>query len=66
MHWVGRPTAWGLKRARNALLPLALLNYLRDRGWGPTRATTRVVEGSGHNERDGSARGESVLQFPLG
>lgn len=101
-HWIGRPTAWGLERARNALLPLALLNYLRDRlpapgrhrlysdrgddaleqlyapaqamladllrdrGWGPMQATTRVVEGSGHNERDWSARVESVLQFLLG
>lgn len=66
MHWVGRPTAWGLERVRDVLLPLAQLNYLRDRGWGPTRATTRVVEGSGHNERDGSARAESVLRSLLG
>lgn len=65
-QWVGPPTAWGLERVRNVLLPLALLNYLRDRGWGPTQATMRVVEGSGHNERGGSARVESVLQFLLG
>jgi enterochelin esterase-like enzyme len=27
-HWVGRPTAWGLDRVRNAALPLAALQYL--------------------------------------
>lgn len=27
-HWIGRPTAWGLERARNAQFPLALLAYL--------------------------------------
>ena len=30
-HWIGRPTAWGLDRARNAALPLAALNYLGQR-----------------------------------
>jgi enterochelin esterase-like enzyme len=27
-HWIGRPSAWGLARARNAQFPLALLTYL--------------------------------------
>lgn len=27
-HFVGRPTAWGMERLRNAALPLALLDYL--------------------------------------
>ena len=27
-HWVGRPTAWGRERVRNALLPLAAMQYL--------------------------------------
>lgn len=27
-HWVGRPTAWGRERARNAALPLAAMAYL--------------------------------------
>jgi enterochelin esterase-like enzyme len=27
-HWVGRPTAWGRERVRNAVLPLAAMNYL--------------------------------------
>jgi enterochelin esterase-like enzyme len=27
-HWVGRPTAWGRERVRNAALPLAALGYL--------------------------------------
>ncbi len=27
-HWVGIPTGWGLARARNAVLPLAALDYL--------------------------------------
>lgn len=27
-HWVGRPTAWGRERVRNAALPLAAMNYL--------------------------------------
>ena len=30
-HWIGRPTAWGLDKARNAALPLAALNYLDQR-----------------------------------
>jgi enterochelin esterase-like enzyme len=27
-HWVGRPTAWGRERVRNAALPLAAMTYL--------------------------------------
>jgi enterochelin esterase-like enzyme len=27
-HWVGRPTAWGRERVRNAVLPLAAMAYL--------------------------------------
>jgi enterochelin esterase-like enzyme len=27
-HWVGRPTAWGRERVRNAALPLAAMSYL--------------------------------------
>jgi enterochelin esterase-like enzyme len=27
-HWVGRPTAWGEERVRNAALPLAAMTYL--------------------------------------
>jgi enterochelin esterase-like enzyme len=27
-HWVGRPTAWGRERVRNAALPLAEMTYL--------------------------------------
>jgi enterochelin esterase-like enzyme len=27
-HWVGRPTAWGFDRVRNAALPLAAMAYL--------------------------------------
>ena len=27
-HWVGKPTAWGRERVRNAALPLAVMNYL--------------------------------------
>jgi enterochelin esterase-like enzyme len=27
-HWVGRPTAWGRERVRNAALPLATMAYL--------------------------------------
>lgn len=27
-HWVGRPTAWGRERVRNAALPLAAMAYL--------------------------------------
>ncbi len=27
-HWVGKPTAWGRERVRNAALPLAAMNYL--------------------------------------
>lgn len=27
-HWVGRPTAWGRERVRNAALPLAAMGYL--------------------------------------
>jgi len=30
-HWVGRPTAWGRERVRNAALPLAMLDYLSAR-----------------------------------
>jgi enterochelin esterase-like enzyme len=27
-HWVGKPTAWGRERVRNAALPLAAMTYL--------------------------------------
>jgi predicted alpha/beta superfamily hydrolase len=27
-HWVGKPTAWGRERVRNAALPLAAMSYL--------------------------------------
>lgn len=27
-HWIGKPTAWGRERARNAALPLAAMTYL--------------------------------------
>jgi enterochelin esterase-like enzyme len=30
-HWIGRPTAWGRERARNAALPLAAMTYLSQR-----------------------------------
>jgi predicted alpha/beta superfamily hydrolase len=30
-HWVGRPTAWGRERVRNAALPLAAMRYLSER-----------------------------------
>lgn len=30
-HWIGLPTSWGLERARNASLPLAVLDYLAQR-----------------------------------
>jgi enterochelin esterase-like enzyme len=36
---------------------------LRDRGYAASAATTRVVEGTGHNERDWAARLPEVLQF---
>jgi enterochelin esterase-like enzyme len=29
-HWVGRPTAWGRERVRNAALPLAAMSYLSE------------------------------------
>ena len=100
-HWIGRPTAWGLARARNAALPLAALRYLsqhlpapashrlytdrgtdaldslyaptqalveellRDRGYTAANATTREVDGAGHNERDWAARLEAPLVFLL-
>ena len=101
-HWVGRPTAWGRERVRNAALPLASMTYLiqklppagshriysdhgddwldslyvpahrlvgevlRDRGYTPADAMTRVFEGTGHNEPDWSARLEIPLVFLLG
>jgi enterochelin esterase-like enzyme len=30
-HWVGKPTAWGRERARNAALPLAAMSYLQQK-----------------------------------
>ncbi|HET9823524.1 MAG TPA: alpha/beta hydrolase-fold protein [Burkholderiaceae bacterium] len=100
-HFVGRPTAWGLERVRNAALPLALLDYLserlpaagahrvyidrgtdaldalyapalalaaellRDKGYGPRDAQTRVVEGTGHSETDWARRIGEVLAFVM-
>ncbi len=30
-HWVGKPTAWGRERVRNAALPLAAMGYLQQK-----------------------------------
>jgi enterochelin esterase-like enzyme len=30
-HWVGKPTAWGRERVRNAALPLAAMSYLQQK-----------------------------------
>jgi predicted alpha/beta superfamily hydrolase len=42
-HWVGKPTAWGRERVRNAALPLAAMTYLAQAlppGTGPHRLYT--------------------------
>lgn len=45
-HWVGRPTAWGLARVRNAALPLAAMNYLASRLPAAGRHRVYVDRGS--------------------
>jgi len=41
-------------------------DILREKGYGPEQAMTRVFPGTGHNERDWSARLDVPLQFLLG
>jgi len=49
-HWVGKPTAWGLERVRNAALPLATMTYLSQRL--PPPATHRVYTDRGDDGLD--------------
>ena len=42
------------------------VELLRDRGWGPAQAMTRVFPGTGHQERDWSQRLSTPLAFLLG
>lgn len=49
-HWVGKPTAWGLPRVRNAALPLAAMAYLMQRL--PTGTRHRIYSDRGDDELD--------------
>ncbi|MBL8513835.1 MAG: alpha/beta hydrolase [Betaproteobacteria bacterium] len=49
-HWVGRPTAWGRERVRNAALPLAAMNYLAMRL--PDPSTHRIHSDRGDDWLD--------------
>jgi enterochelin esterase-like enzyme len=49
-HWVGRPTAWGRERVRNAALPLAAMTYLGKHL--PDPATHRVYSDRGDDWLD--------------
>jgi predicted alpha/beta superfamily hydrolase len=49
-HWVGRPTAWGRERVRNAALPLAAMTYLGKHL--PDPATHRIYSDRGDDWLD--------------
>jgi predicted alpha/beta superfamily hydrolase len=49
-HWVGKPTAWGRERVRNAVLPLAAMNYLSQKL--PDPATHRLYSDRGDDWLD--------------
>ncbi|MBL8519759.1 MAG: alpha/beta hydrolase [Betaproteobacteria bacterium] len=49
-HWVGRPTAWGSERVRNAALPLAAMLYLSKHL--PDPATHRLYSDRGDDSLD--------------
>lgn len=49
-HWVGRPTAWGRERVRNAALPLAAMMYLSKAL--PDAATHRIYSDHGDDWLD--------------
>lgn len=49
-HWVGRPTAWGRERVRNAALPLAAMTYLGK--YLPDPATHRIYSDRGDDWLD--------------
>ena len=50
-HWVGRPTAWGRERVRNAVLPLAAMAYLSQR-LPPGNGTHRIYSDRGNDWLD--------------
>jgi enterochelin esterase-like enzyme len=49
-HWVGRPTAWGPERARNAALPMAAMAYLCQKL--PTAESHRIYTDRGDDWLD--------------
>lgn len=49
-HWVGKPTAWGRERVRNAALPLAAMAYLSQKL--PSPPTHRVYTDRGDDWLD--------------
>ena len=49
-HWVGKPTAWGRERVRNAALPLAAMTYLGKNL--PDPATHRIYSDRGDDWLD--------------
>jgi predicted alpha/beta superfamily hydrolase len=49
-HWVGKPTAWGRERVRNAALPLAAMTYLSQKL--PSPSTHRVYTDRGDDWLD--------------
>lgn len=49
-HWVGKPTAWGRERVRNAALPLAAMTYLSKHL--PDPATHRIYTDRGDDWLD--------------
>ncbi len=49
-HWVGKPTAWGRERVRNAALPLAAMTYLSKHL--PDPATHRIYSDRGDDWLD--------------
>ncbi len=49
-HWVSRPAAWGRERVRNAVLPLAHMNYLSQKL--PPAATHRIYTDRGDDWLD--------------
>jgi enterochelin esterase-like enzyme len=49
-HWIGRPTAWGRERIRNAALPLAALTYMSQKL--PTAGRHRIYTDRGDDGLD--------------